>query len=146
MRFWGVVLITGVVGSFLGGSLAVGYIYDHRKPDYQEMRSYVISRLSDDQIRRACEAAQIQHDKEYASEKQHIETSRREKAEKCFNPQNDIAFRERHAWECSTEPEELFAIDPMVPSVHQYYEDHLMGFCGYVRTVREAKAHNCLPR
>jgi hypothetical protein len=51
-------------------------LYDERAPDYMEMRSYLVSQLGDDQIRKAHADAQNEFERQYAQQKKELEESR----------------------------------------------------------------------
>jgi hypothetical protein len=134
-------------GVLLIGSAVIGPIlYDQREPDYASMRSYVISHLTDDQIRKARTDALVSFDLQYAKEKKKLDediNKRDEETAKCLS---DPAIKERNAGNCNVPLNWADKVEPMVPSVDQINEQNLMGICLWVQTVRDAKSYGCLPK
>jgi hypothetical protein len=138
--------IVGAGALLIGLPVAGVILYDQRAPDYATMRSYVISRLTDDQIRKARANALVSFDQQYAQRKKELEediSKRDEVIAKCLS---DPAIKERNAGDCNVPLNWGDNVEPMVPSVDEINEQNLMGVCLWVQTVHDAKSYGCLPK
>ena len=131
----------------LGVPFAAKILYEQSKPDYVTMRAYVVSHLSDEQIRKAHIDAEEYVKREYARQKREDEVWRREKEEKLAPCSVDIAYKERHPGDCEVPLNWASQFEPFaLPPIAVMYEQFLMGACASVETVREAKSLDCLPK
>jgi hypothetical protein len=111
-----------------------------------EMRSYLVSRLGDDQIRRARADARSEFERQYAQQKKELEESDRQTAQRLSRCNTDIAFKERNPMDCWVPLTWGTKVEPIVTPVETLYELNLMGPCSLVTTVRQAKHFGCLPK
>jgi hypothetical protein len=133
----------GFAASFLAIPFAIRYAQDQRAPDYQTMRQYRISKLSDDQIRSAYEAAQSAFAQSEAHDEEQRRKDNEESTKRMAKCASDRAYAERVGWSgCSFG---LNTGEPITPSREQSYDMIIMGRCMFVNSVRDAKKAGCLP-
>jgi hypothetical protein len=121
-------------------ALALGAAVADEALDYQQMRAYVVSRLTDAQIREARRLAALDHAKNIeAAKKAEIESLERDRQryEKC----GDIAYKTRNPGACTPG----IRAEAQIQSVEILFEQRLMGLCLYANTVAKAKEYGCLP-
>jgi hypothetical protein len=115
-----------------------------RKPDYYEMRTYIVSQMSDDQIRTVDAMAQEKFNQQ---QMQREKEDREIRAQIANNMENcrDIVVKERGKcyipfnWDHPSNGGGWL-------SKSQIYETNLMWYCSSRRTIWAAKLHNCLPK
>ncbi len=114
------------------------------RPNYEEMRRYVISKLSDEQIRQMHKDSIAEFEEFKRNEK--IQAEQREKSQqkiyaKC---ESDMAYKERHKDECKR-PDFVYELPSRYSSYKQIYEEKIMGICSVARTIADARHFGCLP-
>lgn len=125
-------------------------VYEHTKeervaPVYSEMRSYRISQLSDDEIRRLHERSVQDFEKEKreaADQSMEFWAKKRIELEKC---KADIAYREKNPSNCTLPIMWQSIGEPDHQSPESIYEIKLMGMCLFVDSVKKAREYGCLP-
>jgi hypothetical protein len=112
------------------------------------MRAYVLGKLTDKQIREIHAEAErdFKQEKERAKAEADAFWARHQKeVEKC---EADVAYKARYPG-CGSLPITWLDIGKPAPgrsSVDECFENRLMGFCSFARTVHHAKELGCLPR
>ena len=136
------------LGLALAGIAVIGVLFlAGRSPraDYHAMRVFVVSRLSDDDLRRFDAEARAEYAAEYAAGFEQHRTWLRQRAEdraRC----DDVAFRTRSPAACTMNFAEITPFDPIMPTVEVRVEMKIMGVCGLGPfSVREARRLGCLP-
>ena len=118
---------------------------DSPRADYHAMRAFVVSRLSDEDLRRIDAQARAKYASEYAAALEEHRASLLQKSEdraRC----DDVAFRTRSPAACTMSFGEMMPFDPIISSVAMRVEMQIMGVCGFgPLTVREARRLGCLP-
>ena len=113
--------------------------------DYHAMRAFVVSRLSDEDLRRLDAQARAKYAAEYAAALEQDRAWMRQRSEdraRC----DDVAFRTRSPAACTMSFGEMMPFDPIISSVAMRVEMEIMGVCGFgPLTVREARRLGCLP-
>jgi hypothetical protein len=133
------VIIFGVIASL---GLGLWGWHENAEPSYAQMRAFRLASLSDDQIRELPSIAKkIMEDYKESAEKERksSEEESRVMRQQCAS---DNAYRERTS-ACSHISGLITS--PITVSYDQAYEMALMGVCIYISTIREARAHGCLP-
>ncbi len=115
------------------------------RADYQAMRSFIVSRLSDEDLRRFDAQAREKYAAEYAvaleEHRASVQQQSKDRA-RC----DDVAFRTRSPTACTISFGEMMPFDPIISSVAMRVEMQIMGACGLgPLTVREARRLGCLP-
>ena len=108
--------------------------------DYKEMRAYVLSKLTDEQVREAHRLAQKDYEqnlKMLAKQQAEADVRAQEKWVKC----SDIAYRTKNESACM--PGYPVKMEPT--SKEQFFELRLMKGCMFVSTRQKAKEAGCLP-
>lgn len=127
---------------------------NNKPPSYQEMRKYVISHMSDNEIRRIRNESEKESktikermEKEEADAKDRRYKEYYETARLC----NDIAYKEKHIEKCSEPgPSSLFngGLEVLVENqpwyVENIYEGKIMARCQSVTTRKEAQKAGCI--
>lgn len=136
---WGI-----LAGLAAGAALLLTFVYlevdqEHKPPDYEAMRKYRVSRLTDEQLRDMHAAAERQHSNllaEAQGQEQAAWARISEQVAQCKDP----AYRARNncSGTASYIPED-------VPGVEAIFESKIVGSCEYVQTVRDARKRGCLP-
>ena len=115
------------------------------RADYHAMRAFVVSRLSDEDLRRFDAEARAKYAAEYAAALEQHRAWMRQRSEdraRC----NDVAFRTRSPAACTMSFGEMMPFDPIISSVAMRVEMQIMGVCGFGPfTVREARRLGCHP-
>jgi hypothetical protein len=115
------------------------------RADYHAMRTFVVSRLSDEDLRRFDAQARAKYAAEYAAALEQDRAWMRQRSEdraRC----DDVAFRTRSPAACTMSFGEMMPFDPIIASVAMRVEMQIMGVCGFgPLTVREARRLGCLP-
>jgi hypothetical protein len=124
------------------------WISESHPPNQAEMRAYVLSRMTDDDIRRARSQAELEYQKAVADAKADAEGFWREKSATLAKCEHDIAFKTRHPTECTLPLTWMTIGQPLSSqqSVEVIFERNLMGICFAAPTIRYAKEFGCLPR
>ena len=137
-----------VSGCLAAGVFLPKIVADQRKPDEAAMRRYVVSRLSDSDIRKIHAAAQEQFEKDVAASKADAikaDAEIKQRLARC----SDVVYRERAGpGVCSTPlgwTGGAYAGGLRFPSAAENYETMLMLPCLMVDTVRAARKAGCLP-
>lgn len=145
-RLKGVLIVAFVaitVAAIAGGL----WFWGGGKPDQWAMRAYLISKLSDDQIRQIHKSAEKDEKEAIRGRQKDLAQQSADRAEqrrKC----SDVVYKTRNSWAC-----QLDIIPDQPPSMRMYgalsveeeFELLLMGRCEYVTTVWRAKWLGCLP-
>jgi hypothetical protein len=108
--------------------------------NYADMRRYIVSKLTDQQIRDLHKLAEQDREQaltESADETQRAQASAAKKAALCA----DVVYRTRH--DCTPG---YHVETPEVPSVERFFELRLMGVCMFVNKRSEAVEKGCLPK
>ncbi|WP_230164890.1 hypothetical protein [Roseomonas sp. CECT 9278] len=115
------------------------------RADYNTMRAFAVSRLSDEDLRRFDAQARAEYAAEYAAAlEQHRASLRQQSADRARC--DDVAFRTRSPAACTMSFGEMMPFDPIISSVAMRIEMQIMGVCGLGPfTVREARRLGCLP-
>jgi hypothetical protein len=110
-------------------------------PDQYEMRRYILSRLSDEQLRQLDAAAQTEF---VRMEQGRIEAEKKEREERDrqWEACRDPAVRIRTG--C---PRQIFTDGWMMQfsSATEVLDEMIMGGCQFARSLYEARLHQCLP-
>lgn len=151
MKIKSIVIAAGLIA--ISGSAAFGVWKwaDTRPVDKQAMRSYLLSKLSDAEIRKLHEEAQ--RDFVASSQREDAKFSKglanaRERRATIRAMCSDIVHRERNPRECRiVKSSPLVSSEPIQKyrSVAHAYERKLMGICEIMNTVGDARRAGCLP-
>lgn len=133
----------------LGGSaLAYKFYAEQREPNQVLMRQHVISKLSDEQIREIHGRSQALLDQMKANADTDANEFWARYADVQTKCRNDVAYRTRNPQACSLPLfwQEIGKLPSGYSTVEEVFEVELMGVCAFVRTIRDAKQHDCLPK
>jgi len=122
---------------------------DRKKPDWQEMRSFRISKMTDQQIRDLRAKAETQYQQDVEDQKEMATRFWKEWSAlqlKC----TDVVFQSRNKAECEQPLPLDSATMGQLPSYHQtaeeMFETSVMGPCDVAETVSRAREWGCLPK
>ncbi len=133
--------------------LAACFVYwkitepERMKPDFEVMRTYRISRLTDTKIKDLQIGAKAEREKRLAAYQEEYDgfwIGKRATLDKC---NSDSVFKLRNPNECTLpimwqsigQPNENDSVD-------RIFEFNLMGICIFIDTVKKAKEIGCLPK
>lgn len=142
----GVVSSAVVIVIVVVAGIGISYFPELRKPDINVMRTYRLSRVTDDQLRAAHQRAAAEAEKQRAADAAYEKKSRADliaKLAECNANMVDPAFRARHPTGCM--PPETFSSPFSEPTADSIFEDMIIGPCQFVRTVHDARDVGCLP-
>jgi hypothetical protein len=150
MRFRVFGIIFGVV---VAAAAAVVYPVirpELRKPDISEMRAFLISHMTDDQLRAVHQMAADEAVKRQRATDAYKETSRAElnaDIASCDSKMADVAYKARHPEGCNRLPQFLFDDHPAFrnQSTDEVFEEMIIGTCEFAKSVYEARRRGCLP-
>jgi hypothetical protein len=117
---------------------------EHDRPSYNEMRRYVISQLTDEQIMRLHEESVVEYEEFKREEQEIAERNAAKQREKYSRCDSDVVYKERHRDECRR-PDFIYELPSRYSSQKELFEDKLMGVCGVMKTVSDARKFGCLP-
>lgn len=137
-----------VVGLAVAGAAVASFFtfaLDGPKADYHAMRSFAMSRLTDDDLRRFDAEARAEYAAEYASGLEGHRAWLRQRSEERARC-DDAAFRTRFPGACTMSFSEMLPFDPIIVSVPMRIDMKIMGVCLYGPfSIREAQRLRCLP-
>ena len=138
------VLVLGLV--LTAGYFAYGWQF-FQMPDQSEMRRYILSKLSDEQIRELHSQAQAEVARNIKIAKEEGEQYWDQKRKILARCDQDVAFRTRHPHDCSMPLNQEAIGRPIFgdSNVEIVFERNLLGVCYFARSVYEAKRAGCLP-
>ncbi len=119
------------------------------KPDIREMRAFLISRMTDDQLRAAYKEAAAEAEKRQQATAAYKETARAEMnadIAACDTKMNDAAYKARHPEGCNRLPQLLFDEHPAfrTQSTDEVFDEMIIGTCAFANTVYKARTSGCL--
>ena len=126
--------------AFAAALMSVNAPAADERPDYNEMRAYWISQMTDNQIRVMYSLA---NDDYIAVIQARATAYSRAKAE--FEKCKDVAFKARNPTTCASPPRYVRLEDGPEVAVEQYFEKRLMKWCAPLQTKQAAIQQGCLP-